>query len=141
MVKDESGRRGEAEAEGAEELAQGDGEGGGVEDENGRGVEEAGRGLKDLLGRKETERGIGHQQAAEMGGGQGVVLDQANRNFAPGVVACVFHCALFTGCPAVAIWESRAAASGDEKQARAAVYPNLAHRGGEVKAEDIEKAK
>lgn len=105
VVKHKSGSRREAQAEGAEELAQGDGEGGGVEDENGRGVEGAGRGLKDLLGRKEAEGGIGRQQATEVGGGEGVVLDQANRKFAPGVVACVFHCALLTGCAAVAMRE------------------------------------
>jgi hypothetical protein len=105
VVEHESGSSGEVQAEGAEEFAQGDGEGGGVEDENRRGVEDAGGGLKDLIGRKETEGGIGCQQAAEVGSGQRVVLDQANRNFAPGGVACVFHCALLTGCAAVAMRE------------------------------------
>ena len=116
VIEDDGGGAGEAEAEGAEILAEGGGESGGVENEDGwrlRGGRRAcarlpvgqrkGRGgVKDLLGGIDADRAVGGQQPTEVGGGQRVVLDQTNRDFFPGVVACVFHCALLTGSAAAA---------------------------------------
>jgi hypothetical protein len=100
-VEDEGGGAREAQAEGAEILAESGGESSGVEEEDRPGLHRGrpvgvrvpvGRdrsrwGVEDLLGRKEAEGGVGGEQTAEVGGGQGVVLHQADSDSGLGALA------------------------------------------------------